>query len=81
MIVLVVLILAAVTDALSVAWHGARERGEANRAALLAMAIEAAAWLPVLAAIETGAGYELAAASILGSGIGCRLAVRRVSRP
>jgi hypothetical protein len=74
---LVVLLVAALTDVAAVAWHHARERGLAGRAAALAMLLEAAGWLPVAWAIETG-DMRVAGASIVGSGIGCWLAVRRL---
>lgn len=77
LIALVVLVVAAATDALAVAWHAARERRAAGRAALIAMALEAAAWLPVLAAIETG-DPRIAVAAVAGSGLGCALAIRRL---
>jgi hypothetical protein len=76
-IVLIVGVLAAVTDVLAVAWHDARERRAAGRAALIAAGLEAAAWVPVVVAIETG-DARVAVAAIVGSAIGCWLAVRRL---
>lgn len=61
--------MAAAGDALAIAWHGARERGELVRLGVLSAAIELLGWVPLWVAI-TRQDAALAGAAVVGSVVG-----------
>lgn len=77
--VAIVFVFAAATDVLAVQYHAAREARAAGRAAVVAMLLEAAAWLPIAVALETG-DWRVAVAAVAGSGVGTWRAVARLNR-
>lgn len=72
-------VFAAVSDFLSVLYHEAREHLRKKTASVYAMMLETLTWLPVLAAIEAGEGWQIALACVLGSGVGTYRGVARVA--
>lgn len=77
LIYLAIFAFAALTDVVSVAWNAARERAHPWRAGLLSMALEGAAYLPLIVAYQTE-DPGVIVASVLGSGLGSFLAVKRL---
>lgn len=77
-VIALVFVFAAATDVLAVHYHAAREAGRAGRAAVVAMLLEAASWLPIAVALETG-DWRIAVASVAGSGVGTWRAVARLT--
>ena len=69
--------LAAVLDVLSCQWHRARERGAVLVGSGLAMLLEGLAWLPLWVAIQTD-DFRVMIVSVLGSGVGTAIGLRRV---
>lgn len=70
--------LAAVLDVLTLAWHRARERGLRGRTIVIGVGHEIAASVPLVAAIELGAWWPIAA-GVVGSVIGTAWGMRAPS--
>jgi len=70
------MVIAASIDYLVVQWHEARERREPGKSAAWAMMYEAVSWLPLWFAIHES-NVLIAAAAVMGSGVGTFIAVRR----
>jgi hypothetical protein len=70
-------ILACVHDWLTCVWLTQRELQRYKLTVLLSMLLETLTWLPILVAIQTQ-DYSIAVASVLGSGVGTALGLRRV---
>lgn len=78
-LLLLFFVLAAAADWFSVLWYEAREHRKVGRLALLSMAIETLAWVPIWFALTSG-DYRIALVSIAGSGAGAALGLARVTR-
>ena len=69
-------LLGAGVDYASVLWHTEREAGNKAKAAVLSAVLEVLAWTPLVFVIEWQ-DYSIAAASVVGSVVGCYLGMVR----
>lgn len=77
-LLILLFVLAALSDYLSYLWHQAREAKRVWRITIISMLIEAVNWLPIWLAI-TQEDLRIAAVSVLGSGLGTLVAASRLN--
>lgn len=65
-------VLAASSEWLTLLWHRARERRYVTRVVAVSIILETVSWIPIWYAIVY-TSWEVAAASIVGSGLGAAL--------
>lgn len=82
-VVIAFFVFAVASDWLTIAYHRARESSRISRTSILSAALELITWLPILVAVTTNSAtvWACAVASIVGSGLGTSIGMRRGKTP